>query len=246
VTVHNSTRIAWPRLGAEAVIIIASILLALGVDEWREEKHDRELESEYLVRLLEDLEANEAILNVQRRGDVTKVANARTIYPLISDGNWDDLDKTIAITASYNASPAATPNWVDDTFEELKSTGRLGLIQNANMRRNLLAYYRFLEAQDWAYQLMSTEYRDAIRARLNPDIQLQIREQCRSREVGCRVTIDTSEAAAYLDWLTNNQKLADGLRRIIVQWTRGETEYLPRVENRTNELKSLIEDELGI
>ena len=165
---------------------------------------------------------------------------------MVSDGNWDDLDKTIAITASYNASPAATPNWVDDTFEELKSTGRLGLIQNANIRRNLLAYYRFLEAQDWPYQLMSTEYRDAIRARLNPDIQLQIREQCRSREVGCRVTIDTSKAAAYLDWLTNNQILADGLRRIIVQWTRGESEYLPRVEDRTNELKNQIEDELGI
>jgi hypothetical protein len=245
VTANNSPRIAWPRLGAEAVIIIASILLALGVDEWREEKRDRELESEYLVRLLEDLEANEAILTVQRRGDVTKVANARAIYPLVSDGNWDDLDKTIAITASYNASPAATPNWVDDTFEELKSTGRLGLIQNANIRRNLLAYYRFLEAQDWAYQLMSTEYRDAIRAKLNPDIQLQIRGQCRSREVGCPVTIDTSETAAYLDWLTNNQTLADGLRRIIVQWTRGESEYLPRVEDRTNELKSLIEDELG-
>jgi type II secretory pathway pseudopilin PulG len=239
-----SSRIAWPRLGAEAVIIIASILLALGVDEWREEKRDRELESEYLVRLLEDLDANIAILNQQRQSGTSQIANARAIYPLVTSGSMQGIDNTIAITASYNASPSATPNWVDDTFEELKTTGRLGLIRDPDIRRNLLAYYRFLEAQDWAYQLMSREYRDAIRARMDPDLQLLIRQQCQPRNVGCRVETDAAEAATYVDWLANNQSLADGLRRVIVQWSRGENEYLPRVETRTDELKQQIEEEL--
>jgi hypothetical protein len=241
---NHSNRIAWPRLTAEAIIIIASILLALGVDEWRDEKRDRELENEYLVRLIEDLDSNITILEIQRRGDTTKVANARAVYPLVSSGNWGELDSTTVITASYNASPAATPSWTDDTFEELKSTGRLGLIQNTNIRQNLSAYYRYLDAQDWAYQLISTEYRDAIRARLDPDIQLDIREQCETRKVGCRMPIDTAEAEEYISWLTNNQSLADGLRRVIVQWTRGASEYLPKVEERTLELRSLIEEEL--
>ena len=223
---------------------MASILLALGVDEWRDEKRDRELENEYLVRLAEDLDTNITILEEQRRGDESKVANARAIYPLVSSGNWGELDSTIVIAASYYASPAATPGWIDDTFEELKSTGRLGLIRDPSIRRSLLAYYRYLEARDWAYQLMSTEYRDAIRARLDPDIQLQIREQCETRKVGCRISIDTAKAEEYINWLTNNQSLADGLRRVIVQWTRGATEYLPRVEERTLELRSLIEQEL--
>lgn len=103
-----SSPIAWPRLGAEAVIIIASILLALGVDEWREEKRDRELENEYLVRLLEDLDANIVILNRQRESGTSQIANARAIYPLVTNGNLHGIDNTIAITASYNASPSAT------------------------------------------------------------------------------------------------------------------------------------------
>lgn len=244
MTASVSSRIAWPRLGAEAVIIIASILLALGVDEWREERRDRALESEYLLRLLEDLDANIAVLNRQREAETNQIANARAIYPLVTSGNLPGMDNTTAVTASYNASPSSTPNWVDDTFEELKTTGRLSLIRNPDIRRNLLAYYGFLEAQDWAYQLMSTEYRDAIRARMDPDIQLLIRQQCWPRKVGCHVAIDDAEAAAYIDWLANNQSLADGLRRVIVQWSRGESEYLPRVETRTDELKQQIADEL--
>ena len=239
-----SSRIAWPRLGAEAIIIIASILLALGVDEWREERRNRTLEREYLVRLIEDLDANIAVLNRQREAETSQIANARAIYPLVTRGDLHGMDNTIAVTASYNASPSPTPNWVDDTIEELKTTGRLSLIRDPGVRRNLLAYYRFLEAQDWTYQLMSTEYRDAIRARMDPDIQLLIRAQCQPRTVGCRVKIDDAEAAAYIDWLANNPSLADGLRRVIAQWSRGESEYLPRVETRTDELKHQIENEL--
>jgi hypothetical protein len=245
VVASFTSRIPWPRLGAEAVIIIGSILLALGVDEWREERIDRALEHEYLSRLMEDIEANLSVLEAQRLDDTRKIANARAIYPLVNNGSWGDLDKVTAIVSSYNASPSATPTWVGDTFEELKSTGRLGLIRNSEIRRKLLAYYSFLEARDWPYQLLSTDYRDAVRAKLDPDIQLRIREQCRSREVGCSVTIDISEAEAYLEWLTDNQALADGLRRVIVQWTRGETEFLPGVRNRGIELKGLIDEELA-
>jgi hypothetical protein len=42
----QSRKIAWPRLGAEAVIIVVSILLAFAVEEWREESRDRDLERE--------------------------------------------------------------------------------------------------------------------------------------------------------------------------------------------------------
>ncbi len=47
----QSKKISWPRMGVEAIIIIASILLALGVDEWREDRRDRMLEREYLGRV---------------------------------------------------------------------------------------------------------------------------------------------------------------------------------------------------
>ncbi len=149
------------------------------------------------------------------------------------------------VTASYNASPSATANWVDDTFEELKSTGRLSLIRSTDIRQTLLAYCRFLETRDWAYELMFTAYRDSVRARMDPDLQLRIRSQCASREVGCRVDLDDYNVEEYLDWLTANQELADGLRRVIVQWTRAGEDYLPAVKEKSVQLRRLIEEELN-
>jgi hypothetical protein len=42
-----------------------------------------------------------------------------------------------------------------------------------------------------------------------------------------------------------NRELADGLTRVILQWSRGEQECLPRVKSATIELQQLIETELG-
>lgn len=245
MSVAPSSKIAWPKLGIEAVTIIVSILLAFAVEEWREERRDRDLEREYLTRLAEDLDANVAEADIQGRAHARQVANARAVYPLVSRGDPTDLGNAIIVAASYNASPSAIASWVDDTFEELKSTGRLSLIRSTDIRQTLLAYYRFLETQDWAYELMSTTYRDAVRARMDPDLQLRIRAQCASREVGCRVDMDDHEVEEYLDWLTANQELADGLRRVIVQWTRAGKDYLPAVEEQSVDLKRLIEEALN-
>jgi hypothetical protein len=244
VSVPPSSKIAWPKLGIEAVTIVVSILLAFAVEEWREDSRDRDLEREYLTRLVEDLDANVAEAGSKGRAHARQVANARAVYPLVSRGNPADLNNAAVVAASYNASPSAIANWVDDTFEELKSTGRLSLIRSTDIRQSLLAYYRFLETQDWAYELMSTAYRDAIRARMDPDLQLQIRSQCASREVGCQVDINDNDIEEYLDWLTANQELGGGLRRVIVQWTRAGKYYLPAVKERSVQLKRLIEEAL--
>ncbi len=51
--------------------------------------------------------------------------------------------------------------------------------------------------------------------------------------------MDDYDVEEYLDWLTANQDLADGLRRVIVQWTRAGNDYLPAVEEQSLQLKRL-------
>lgn len=217
--------------------------MALGVDEWRDEREDRKLEQEYLLRLLEDLDTNLRVLDAQQESDLGKIANARIVFPLVAKGDWQDLSRGQAVVTAYLASPSDTPDWVDDTFEELKSIGRLGLLQNPAIRTELLAYYRALEVGNWAYQLMSMDYRDAIRSRMHPDLQLEIRTRCVRDRPHCELSLEGYDVDEFLDWLAGNQELAEGLRRVIVQWTRGKDEYLPKVRSSTNELKASIEAE---
>ena len=60
---NKATRVPWLRLIAEATAIVLSILLALGVDEWRDAARDRDLEREYLQRLVAHLDANLAVVS---------------------------------------------------------------------------------------------------------------------------------------------------------------------------------------
>jgi hypothetical protein len=227
-------------------VIVVSILLAFGIEAWWDGVQDRELEREYLERLLDDQQTNEQVIAGLNRQQSSQLHHARRIYPLVFRGLWEDLDTTSAVVSSYRASPTPTPTWVDDTFEELKSTGHISLIRSATVRSQLLEYYRYLETADYTYELMSTAYRDEVRKRMDPDLQLAIRRTCGSREdVDCRVQVRTDELKEYVAWLSSNPVLAEGLRRVIVQWTRAEEDYLPGVAQRTEAMVEIIERELA-
>jgi hypothetical protein len=242
----KSPGIDWPRLGAESAIIIASILLALGVDEWRQERVDRELEAEYLGRLVDDLDVNLRMSTGHIEVESNKVDFARKVYPLVRDGEWAELDASAVVVAAYYATPINVPEWVDDTFDELATTGNLGLIQNIEIRQTLLAYYRYVEEQDWTYEFMSTEYREAVRSRMDPDLQLAIRDGCaRQPKETCQFDTTGFEVNDFLNWMTSNQDLTEALNRVIVQYSRAAKDYLPEAQRRTNELKQLIEAELS-
>lgn len=241
----STRRVNWSHLLAEAVVVVLSILLALAVDEWRSGREDRAVEREYLARLLVDLDDNLQVIDGQSRAQVSEIAAARFVYPVVSDGDWSGLDPAEVVRASYLATPSPTPTWTRGTFDELVSTGRMELIRSPELRAALLEYYRFLEGNDYTYELMSTEYRDAVRARMDPDLQLRLRSDCTGHDRSCDVPVDNPHLAEYRSWLTSNEELADGLRRVIVQWTRGETEYLPGVAGRTRRLRDMVVTQLG-
>lgn len=236
-------KIVWSRVLVEGVVVVLSVLVALGVDEWRGELVDRSLEREYLERLLLDLDENLSEITNQHRSQSSQLASARLIYPLVSRGDWVGLDTATAVRAAYFASPSPTPTWEDGTFLELSSTGRMALLRNPEVRADVLAYYRFLEARAYTYQLMSTAYRDAVRSRMDPGLQLALRT-CRPRSPACAVEVEGPELESFVDWMSGNPDLAGGLRRVIVQWTRGEEEFLPQVEESTLELRALLESDL--
>lgn len=48
-------RSEWPMLAAEFLVIVVGVLVALGVDSRASWRNDRQLETEYLERLLEDV-----------------------------------------------------------------------------------------------------------------------------------------------------------------------------------------------
>jgi len=91
--------VAWSRLGAEAIVIIFSVLVALALDDWRDARAERALEHYLMVSLKEDLTADLAELD-----SVLKSAKAVEC----ADIGWSGLNSTRSHRLPYRSSNTAT------------------------------------------------------------------------------------------------------------------------------------------
>jgi len=55
---NNSGRIPWKLLGIEAILVVLSVLLALGLNKWNENRSNRELSQRALQTMLDESAEN--------------------------------------------------------------------------------------------------------------------------------------------------------------------------------------------
>jgi len=141
--------INYPQLAAEFVIVFVGVAVALAADSWREDLNNYQLESEYLQRLLVDLEAATQPLerNVER-GKSSSDSVSALLQHLDSSKTISDEDlliRHIAFASLMGNLPTGLARPSDITFEELKSTGRLNLVRDSELRAQLADYYRRID-----------------------------------------------------------------------------------------------------
>jgi len=231
------------RLGAEAFVVVGSILLALVLDEWRVGLADRKLERQYLERLRSDLITNLRSVESLRGIGMRRIGDAEVVYPLILRGEWATMDTATAVLASYSVSASSVPRWSDDTFEELRSTGRMALIRDASLRTELIRYHGNLERLNTNFfGRMSGEYRESVRGHMEPEVQWRIRSlSCHESTAACAEAIEGPGLTEYVRWLDDNEELARQLGRVILFWKRTVEEIVPDVETQTRGLLELVE-----
>ena len=133
----------WRAALLEFVLIALGILMAFQVDRWWEHRNDRQLEREYIIRLSSDLKRDvENLSSAVSRAELRKSFAALLMdvseNPALAREN--PVDFVLAVNqAAYTYTPSLTSN----TFEELKSTGRLRLLEDADLRNQLFDYYRY-------------------------------------------------------------------------------------------------------
>jgi hypothetical protein len=247
----------------EVSIIVLGVLIALAVDSWRQDQEERQIETEYLRRLAADLEVNRGRILGYQEFHRNVLANAEAVYPLIKGTATHVQDTTELIVRAYQATRHVLPDYVDDTFEELKSAGNLRLIRNQQVRMSLLAYYRGLRSEDYPFQLASREYRDSIRRLIDPELQKRIRAECElkpphfdlrgeytggadAEERRCDVHLGDFDPAWFFRRIHSNDGLRGALALNIMQWTRGVSEVLDPALQHTDELHELVLQELGL
>ena len=129
-------------LVSEFVVIVLGVLVALGVDEWREAQKQREVREQLIAGLIADLEGDrrdyEQVRNMGRR----RLQYCRALLAAPVDGTPVDLPGGVTLgDAVYGAGFWNRLETNFGTYSEMTSSGAGLAIQNIELRLQISKYY---------------------------------------------------------------------------------------------------------
>ncbi|XWN35867.1 MAG: DUF6090 family protein [Balneola sp.] len=162
----------------EIFLVMIGILLALQINNWNEDRKEREREVSYLIRLNENL-IHDGIKMEGRINFFGQIQEYSSVAIPFLEGNpppeKTDWDILLALFQSSQIWPLILSN---STYDELKSAGELSLIRNEELRTKLANYYGENNTQYENTVGILPEYRQAIRGKIPLYIQDIIWERC--------------------------------------------------------------------
>ena len=126
----------WWTVGAQAVAIVASILVAFAIDAWWEERGEQRWQTAQLVALRDEFAANGEGLN-RVVGMDTRIA--QSIQEAVVELKAHEAGDTVQMDASRIAALTGwrTSDIATGALDALLASGRLGDIDNAELRQAL-------------------------------------------------------------------------------------------------------------
>jgi hypothetical protein len=125
----------WFAVGLDLAVVVVGIYIGLQADAWMSGQRDRDLEQEYLQRLLADMEESavaqqELITEYEDSIDAMDYLAER-----LRDGSFDDPDADQIRLAIDALGWVPQPVTSMGTLRELQSTGNISLIQDVQVRK---------------------------------------------------------------------------------------------------------------
>ncbi len=215
-------RSAWKRFAVEAVVIVASILIAFAIDAAWDERNDRVQERAYLRALADDFEV--------ARADLERVTSIHEVILNSADRllSWEPADRTPehldVIDASF-AALLANPTFDPPmgTVETVLGSGRIDLLRNQELVRELTRWSAVVqdlqEDQDAANAHLERTLYPVLVANLSlkdvvkrgPYVWPGDKLQTDARPL---ITRRDFQSILYRHWALHKNVIADGVPRV--------------------------------
>lgn len=129
----------WTAIAIDFVIVVAGVFVGLQVQEWNADRQTRAKSADFSERLREDLrmEAWQYEFLIKYNQDVLANAN-RAIAALSGEGQLSDEQLLVSV---YRASNYKYYERRRATYDELISTGAIGLITDTNLRQTAVSVF---------------------------------------------------------------------------------------------------------
>jgi len=244
-----SSQLKWQTALGELAIVVIGILIALGVNQAVDSRGERRVEGEYLASLLADIEEDLSALEmfyfpfIESRDTAARWLDTFVKVPTLSIS-----DSVSFIRNIYLASAYPTFDSSHSTFEDLSSTGNLRLIDDPQLRRQIIRYYHLV---DNVHEIDRIHQQHAYTA---------VQQLARSLVGGLALPMVTGLRTGEVDSLSfrqeaakalNASKLRSGedlrsLAALSLDWSYSQRDWYEQVQEAANEVKAAIEHRLGL
>jgi len=152
----------WTAVLLDFVIVVLGVFIGIQVSNWNSARHDRTLERQYLQRLRADLQLSLGNVdrNVSRMGAQLRL-EGRMVHELgtchLAPKERDRFAAGLFLLGQFEPPPL-----VRGTIDELRSTGRLGLLHDVRLRKKLAKTLQLARLNQGVLQM--------IIARATPDL----------------------------------------------------------------------------
>ena len=161
----------WSTVFLEILIVVLGVFLGLQANNWNEAQNDRQLERQYLERLHQDVVLSIEDNLVGKAWDDERARTQRVVLEILASGTLADearadFDAGLIYFGYHNT---LTMRWA--TVEELRSTGKMGVIRDIALRDLLAqaeASFRYRAAQTLTLTERIRRYREPIDRRFAP------------------------------------------------------------------------------
>ena len=134
----------WGFFFAELVLVVVGILIALAIDGWIGDSHDRQTEVVYLELLSRDIEGIQDQVELQIEFEKERLDTAVTAYKALTTSNPSAKRAEIGTLLALLVA-RRTLSLGSATYDQMVSSGHLQLIRNHELRTMIVRYFAELE-----------------------------------------------------------------------------------------------------
>ena len=131
----------------EVIVIVLGVYLGFQIEDWGEEKKEKSIEKQYLSYLLIDLDRDVLLMEksiINRYDKKLKGLKLAKSYAL-GKIKLKDKKKFISDIGYGAVFSSGIPSVYRGTYNELINSGSLRLIKDRNLRKEISAYYSYIE-----------------------------------------------------------------------------------------------------
>jgi len=178
---ENLKRQQWTAAGIELVIVVLGVFIGLQVSNWNQDRISARQAANFAERLKTDLREEDWAYQLQIAYQHEVLANADRAAKAL-EGEATLSDESLLVSA-YRATQYKQRLRRRSTYDELISTGTIGLIRDQTLRDTAMRLYNTPSIDNVAREGMQSRYREAFRMTLPNDVQRALAKNCGDRYI---------------------------------------------------------------